>query len=56
MDTEVEFLIKKRKVDKERVMEVDKENIVKRKQKLKVETKAWGKLMAQHLGSMVVAK
>ena len=56
MDTEVEFLIKKRKVDKERVMEVDKENIVKRKQKLKVETKALGKLVAQHLGLMVVAK
>ena len=56
MDTKVEFLIKKRKVDKERVMEVDKENIVKRKQKLKVETKALDKLVAQHLGSMVVAK
>ena len=56
MDIEGEFLIKKRKMDKERVMEVDKENIVKRKQKLKVETKALGKLVAQHLGLMVVAK
>ena len=56
MDTEVEFLIKKRKVDKERVMEVDKENIVKKKQKLELETKALGKLMAQHLGSAVAAE
>ena len=56
MDIEVEFLIKKRKVDKERVMEVDKENIVKKKQKLELETKALGKLLAQHLGSAVAAE
>ena len=56
MDTEGEFLIKKRKVDKERVMEVDKANIEKKKKKLVVETKALGKLMAQHLGSAVAAK
>ena len=46
MDTEGEFLKKKRKVDKERVMEVDKANIEKKKKKLVVETKALGKLMA----------
>ena len=56
MDTEGEFLIKKRKVDKERVMEVHKANIVKNKQKLVVETKALGKLMAQHLGLAMAAK
>ena len=56
MDTEVEFLIKKRKVDKERVMEVDNKNIVKRKQKLEIETKVLGKFVALHLGSAVVAK
>ena len=56
MDTEGEFLIKKRKVDKERVMEVDKANIVKNKQKLVAETKALGKLMAQHLGLAMAAK
>ena len=37
-------------------MEGDKENIVKKKQKLELETKALGKLMAQHLGSAVAAK
>ena len=56
MDIEGEFLIKKRKMDKERVMEVDKENIVKKKQKLEVETKALGKLMAQHLGLAMIVK
>ena len=56
MDIEGEFLIKKRKVDNERLMEVDKANIEKKKKKLVVETKALGKLMAQHLGSAVVAK
>ena len=37
-------------------MEVDKENIVKKKQKLEVETKALAKLMAQHLGLAMIVK